>query len=66
MTALAVAKSFSLIPYLGVMSCTYLMTELGIVNWMRFGIWLVVGLVIYFAYGYRNSKLRTGEVGSTA
>ena len=51
-----------LIPFLGVMSCTYLMTELGIINWTRFGIWLAVGLVIYFAYGYRNSKLRSQEV----
>jgi amino acid transporter len=61
MTVLAVVKSFSLIPFLGVMCCTYLMTELGIINWTRFGIWLVVGLVIYFAYGYKNSKLRAQE-----
>jgi APA family basic amino acid/polyamine antiporter len=26
-------------------------------NWYRFIIWLVIGLVIYFTYGYRNSKL---------
>jgi APA family basic amino acid/polyamine antiporter len=61
MTVLAIVKSFSLIPFLGVMCCTYLMTELGIINWTRFGIWLVVGLVIYFAYGYKNSKLRAQE-----
>lgn len=63
MTVLAVVKKFSLIPFLGVMSCTYLMTELGIVNWTRFGIWLIVGLIVYFLYGYKNSKLRTATVG---
>lgn len=50
-------KNLSLIPLMGVASCGYLMTELGIVNWIRFGLWLAVGLVIYFMYSYRNSKL---------
>ena len=59
MTILCMVKRLSLIPVLGVMSCTYLMTELGIVNWMRFGIWLIVGLVVYFLYGFWNSKLHT-------
>ena len=42
MTVLCVVKRLSLIPVLGVMCCTYLMTELGITNWIRFGIWLLV------------------------
>ncbi len=50
-------KNFSLIPLMGLASCGYLMTELGIVNWTRFGIWLVVGLVIFFMYSVRHSKL---------
>lgn len=50
-------KNLSLIPVLGLLSCGYLMTELGIMNWIRFGVWLLVGLVIYFLYGYKNSKL---------
>jgi len=50
-------QNYSLIPVLGLVSCLYLMTELGIRNWIAFGIWLVIGLVIYFSYGYRNSKL---------
>jgi len=61
MVVMAIVKSYSLIPFLGVMSCTYLMTELGWVNWSRFGLWLILGLVIYFLYGYRNSVLSRRE-----
>jgi APA family basic amino acid/polyamine antiporter len=50
-------KNFSLIPVLGLMSCFYLMTELGTLNWIRFVVWLVIGLVIYFTYSKNNSKL---------
>ncbi|WPU95894.1 amino acid permease [Mucilaginibacter sabulilitoris] len=50
-------KNFSLIPVLGLMSCFYLMTELGYTNWLRFLIWLVIGLIIYFTYSYKNSML---------
>jgi amino acid transporter len=61
MTVLAVfsyLKSLSLIPLLGLASCGYLMTELGLTNWIRFGVWLAIGLVIYFLYGIRNSRIR--------
>ena len=47
----------SLIPSLGLTSCGYLMTELGILNWSRFLIWLAVGLTLYFGYGFKHSKL---------
>lgn len=50
-------KKWSLIPVLGLLSCLYLMTELGITNWLRFLIWLIIGLVVYFSYGYKKSKL---------
>jgi APA family basic amino acid/polyamine antiporter len=50
-------KNLSLIPVLGLLSCSYLMTELGYTNWLRFLIWLAIGLVIYFTYGYKNSRL---------
>ncbi len=58
-------RKLSLIPLLGLMSCAYLMTELGITNWLRFGLWLLVGLVLYFFYGYRHSHLigREAETG---
>lgn len=66
MTALCFAKRLSLIPVLGIMFCTYLMTELGWTNWVRFGIWLIIGLVLYFAYGFWNSKLNRGTVVAEA
>ncbi len=50
-------KSLSLIPVLGVLTCGYLMTELGWTNWYRFLIWLGIGLVIYFFYSFSHSKL---------
>jgi amino acid transporter len=56
-TYYCITKNLSLIPVLGLISCLYMMCELGISNWIGFGIWLVVGLVVYFAYGYRHSKL---------
>jgi amino acid transporter len=60
MTYLSVAKRLSLIPVLGVLSCAYLMSELGITNWLRFAVWLLIGLAIYFGYGYIHSHLRRG------
>jgi APA family basic amino acid/polyamine antiporter len=50
-------KSLSLIPVAGLSCNLYLITELGLTNWLRFGIWLVIGLVIYFLYGYRRKNL---------
>ncbi|SMO65080.1 amino acid permease [Solitalea koreensis] len=49
--------SLSLIPVLGFLSCLYMMSELGVSNWIGFTIWLLIGLMIYFSYGYANSKL---------
>ena len=56
-TVAAFIKNYSLIPILGLISCFYLMTELGTTNWLRFLIWLVIGLVIYFNYSYKHSVL---------
>ena len=57
MAALAFVKRFSLIPILGMMSCFYLMAQETHKVWMRFLIWLAIGLCVYFLYSYRNSKL---------
>ncbi|HNX06681.1 MAG TPA: amino acid permease [Bacteroidales bacterium] len=58
LSVFAVVRQFSLIPVMGLLTNFYLMTELGITNWLRFLIWLVVGLVLYFLYGYHHSRLR--------
>ncbi len=46
-----------LIPLLGVISCGYLMISLPWITWFRFIIWMIIGIVIYFVYGYSHSKL---------
>ena len=45
-----------LVPSLGVLSCLVLAWNLPTSSWVRFGIWLVVGSVVYFAYGLRRSR----------
>lgn len=62
LSVMSFKRNLSLIPLMGVASCGYLMTELGWTNWLRFGIWLIVGLSIYFMYGYKNSKLNQTAV----
>ena len=47
-----------LVPLLGIFSCVYLMTFLAKDTWIRLIVWMAIGLVIYFAYGIRRSKLR--------
>jgi len=58
LSILGFVKQFSLIPVLGVLSNAYLMTELGLTNWLRFLAWLLIGLSLYFLYGIRHSKER--------
>src|SRR5690606_247062 len=48
---------FSLLPVAGILINLYLMSQLGASNWIIFLIWLVIGLTVYFAYGFRHSKL---------
>ncbi|HEY4322798.1 MAG TPA: amino acid permease [Mucilaginibacter sp.] len=63
LTVFAFIKNLSLIPVLGLLSCFYLMTELGYTNWLRFLIWLVIGLAIYFTYSYKHSVLGKEKLG---
>ncbi len=46
-----------LIPLLGVASCTFLMTGLPGITWIRFIVWLVLGLIVYFSYSINHSAL---------
>jgi APA family basic amino acid/polyamine antiporter len=45
-------------PLIGVAFAVYLMTDLPLATWIRFVIWLAVGMAIYGLYGYRHSRLR--------
>jgi APA family basic amino acid/polyamine antiporter len=47
-----------LFPILGIIVCASMILGLGVANWLRLGVWLVVGLFIYAFYGRRHSKLR--------
>lgn len=64
-TFYAFIRNFSLIPVLGLISCFYLMAQESHTNWYRFLIWLVIGLCIYFTYGYKNSRLAKDTVAGT-
>jgi APA family basic amino acid/polyamine antiporter len=48
-------------PLIGIALCLYLMSKLEAETWLRFLVWLVIGLVIYFAYGRTHSRLQRGE-----
>ena len=52
-------KRWSLIPLLGLTSCLYLLTGMAASNWKWFFVWFGIGLVIYFLYGYKKSRLST-------
>ncbi|MFC5219423.1 amino acid permease [Streptomyces coerulescens] len=50
------------LPVLGFLFCAYNMFSLDTVTWVVFGCWMAAGLVFYFLYGYRRSRLATPEV----
>jgi APA family basic amino acid/polyamine antiporter len=53
----AFIKKYSLMPLMGLITCLYLLTGMTTSNWLWFIGWLAIGLVIYFMYGYKKSKL---------
>lgn len=50
-----------LVPILGVIVCLAMIYGLGWTNWLRLGAWLLIGLVIYFVYSKKNSKLNNPD-----
>lgn len=56
-TVLTFMKKWSLIPVLGVLFCSYLLIEIPVNSWFVFFGWMALGLLIYFSYGAKRSKL---------
>jgi hypothetical protein len=56
-TVVTIRKNLSLIPLLGLLSCLYMMSQIQLSNWIYFTAWLLIGLLIYFGYSKRHSKL---------
>ena len=52
------------VPLLGIAMCIYLMMGLPTITWIRFGVWLVIGMVLYFTYGFWNSRIRVDRGGT--
>ncbi|MFE2536259.1 amino acid permease [Streptomyces sp. NPDC059371] len=49
------------LPAIGFLLCVWMMASLSAVTWVVFGVWMAVGLVFYFSYGYRKSRMATAE-----
>lgn len=56
-TVATIRNNLSTIPLLGLLSCLYMMSQLELRNWIAFTIWLIVGLLIYFSYSKKHSRL---------
>ena len=54
---IAFIRNLSLIPLMGLTTCLYLLTGMSLSNWKWFFAWFGIGLLIYFLYGYRKSRL---------
>ena len=50
----------------GALSCLYVMWWLPRVTWVRFGVWMLLGIVLYFAYGFRHSRLAQAKPASSS
>ncbi|MFZ9718984.1 MAG: amino acid permease, partial [Chitinophagaceae bacterium] len=54
-------RKLSIIPILGVLFCSYLLIEIPAISWIWFFVWMALGLLIYFLYGYRKSNLHSNS-----
>jgi basic amino acid/polyamine antiporter, APA family len=50
------------LPIVSALFCIYLMLSLPLLTWIRFGLWMAIGLALYFLYGARHSKLRARQL----
>ncbi len=55
-----------LVPILGVISCGYLVLSLPTVTWIRFFVWMAIGMVVYFFYGRFHSRVAAAAAGAAA
>jgi len=49
---------YPVLPIVSFLACIYLMLNLQIFTWQMFGIWITIGIIIYFVYSYRHSRIR--------
>ena len=49
------------LPWLSAAICLFLMINLTVETWLRFVVWMILGFVVYFAYGYRHSRVGLGK-----
>lgn len=61
LSVFAFIKKYSLIPLMGLITCLYLLTGMTKSNWAWFLGWLTIGIIFYFLYGYKKSKLAIVE-----
>ena len=64
LAVMAFRHNLSLIPMLGLVSCFYMMAQIPAKSWLGFFIWLLIGLTIYFGYGYSHSKLASKKTAA--
>jgi len=52
------------VPVLGSLICLAMIAGLGIDNWIRLGVWLIIGMFVYFGYSRKHSKVQKSLSGS--
>jgi basic amino acid/polyamine antiporter, APA family len=50
-----------IVPILGMATAFYLMASLPLKTWIRLVVWLLIGMVIYFSYGRKHSKVQQAK-----
>lgn len=52
-------------PIVGILFSLWLVSKLDWITWVRFGVWAIIGLIVYWLYGYKNSKVGQGQAVQT-